>query len=71
MYACFRVKSHMSNEFSKYVVDLIKSVKYSLQRYVNGLSPQITSPALCRWRETFVNIQENAGLLTRDNGGTT
>ena len=31
---------------------------YSVQSYVNGISSQITSPALCKWRETFVNILE-------------
>ena len=47
----------MSNGFSQYVIDPDKSA-YSVQIYVNGVSSKITSPALCRWLYTFVNIPE-------------
>ena len=46
---CFRVKCFMSNTFLQYVIYPDKSAKiYSVQSYVNGISPKITSPALCR-----------------------
>ena len=32
--------------------------KYSIQSCVNGISTNITSPARCRWQETFVDTPE-------------
>ena len=47
------------NGFSKYIIDPDYSVSYDIvQSYANETFPKITSPALCNWRETLVNIPE-------------
>ena len=50
----------MSKGFSQHFIDPDKSAYniYSVQSSTNDItmSPKITSPVLCRWRETFVNI---------------
>ena len=55
---CFRVKCLMSNGFSQYVTNPEPSAYIQRAELCEWLSPKITSRALCRWRETFVNIPE-------------